>query len=221
MKLRHFATPAWLLCLASIVAILHATGSGTLALPSFTQDAFSEWASVTSPITITLAILRLVAYIVAIYLLTCATLAALAEALRSHILERVVRFISLPSVRQLNRRVVELSLIGMLAAPTAASASSVNDEIPVLRNLTPAPPVAPVIDLPKVETPAQDTWTVQHGENLWTIAETALQKRIGRAPTEAEIIPFWAALVQENQARLADVDNPDIIYIGQEFKLPR
>lgn len=216
-----FATPAWLLMLATVVAILQWAGNGPLALPTFESAAIDEWLRVTTPVTITLAVLRAISLIVATYLLVCTSLAAIAESLRSRLLARLVHAISLPPVRRLNRRVVELSMVGVLVIPSAASASPINDDVPVLRNLSPASTPEQVVAIPAPVVAGDETWTVERGENLWVIAESALAKRLGRQPTEAEITPFWAALVQENQARLVDVDNPDIVFAGQEFKLPR
>jgi len=63
-------------------------------------------------------------------------------------------------------------------------------------------------------------WEVQPGEHLWAIAERTLAQAWGRAPTDAEIEPYWNDLVAHNRDALADPANPDLVYPGQVFGLP-
>lgn len=62
--------------------------------------------------------------------------------------------------------------------------------------------------------------TVRSGESLWRIASHRLQLTSGRAPTDAEIVPYWRALIEVNRDRLPDRDDPDLILPGQELLLP-
>jgi nucleoid-associated protein YgaU len=55
------------------------------------------------------------------------------------------------------------------------------------------------------------------GDHLWSIAERALSERLGRAPTDAEVTPFWLDVIELNRDRVAD---PDLIFSGQVLRLP-
>jgi hypothetical protein len=61
---------------------------------------------------------------------------------------------------------------------------------------------------------------VEAGESLWSIARDALADRWDRAPSEAEVHDYWQELVEHNRAGLADPDNPDLIFPGDEIGLP-
>ncbi len=63
-------------------------------------------------------------------------------------------------------------------------------------------------------------WVVKPGEHLWSIARWSLEDNWGRPPSDAEIEPYWRAVVQTNRSRLADPNNPDLILPGQELALP-
>lgn len=63
-------------------------------------------------------------------------------------------------------------------------------------------------------------WTVASGDHLWHVAESTLGQHWGRAPTDAEVTPYWSAVVEANRSTLADPDNPDLIFPGQVFVLP-
>ncbi|MEA3019444.1 MAG: resuscitation-promoting factor RpfA [Actinomycetota bacterium] len=117
---------------------------------------------------------------------------------------------------------------GMLVAPMAASATPSSPppvDAPVLRRLPDAqppafseapPPHAAVNDAEN----AREVVTVVAGDHLWAIAERALGARLGRAPSDAEIVPFWTSLIEMNRARLANPADPSLIFAGQELELP-
>jgi len=77
-----------------------------------------------------------------------------------------------------------------------------------------------VVEPPAVAVPKGRAWTTVAGDHLWHIAETTLVEAWGRAPTDAEVTPYWEAVVEANRANLADQANPDLIYPGQVFQLP-
>ena len=64
------------------------------------------------------------------------------------------------------------------------------------------------------------TWEVKRGDHFWAIAEDALTKAWGRAPTNAEITPYWREVVKANRDALLPPDDPDVIYPDQEFVVP-
>ena len=68
--------------------------------------------------------------------------------------------------------------------------------------------------------PADDWVDVEHGDHFWSIAEEALTDAWGRSPTDSEIAPYWADLVQTNNGRLLPPEDPNLIYPEQRFQLP-
>ncbi|HEX3620861.1 MAG TPA: hypothetical protein VHT97_00940 [Acidimicrobiales bacterium] len=92
--------------------------------------------------------------------------------------------------------------------------------------LAPAPPPAtasvPVPDVAAGTSTAviADQWTVRPGECFWTIAESVLAGAWGRAPSDAEIVPYWQRLIAANAGVLAHPGNPDLIFPGQVFSVP-
>ncbi|MEA2828764.1 MAG: resuscitation-promoting factor RpfA [Actinomycetota bacterium] len=65
-----------------------------------------------------------------------------------------------------------------------------------------------------------DRYTVVSGDCFWTIADDLLHLAWGRAPTDAEIVPYWLRLIEANRAELADPKNADLIFPGQIFTVP-
>jgi hypothetical protein len=61
---------------------------------------------------------------------------------------------------------------------------------------------------------------VAPGESLWSIAQDALAHRWEREPTDAEVLPYWQHVIEHNRAALADPDNPDLLFPGDEIRLP-
>ncbi|HEX2849571.1 MAG TPA: LysM peptidoglycan-binding domain-containing protein [Acidimicrobiales bacterium] len=93
---------------------------------------------------------------------------------------------------------------------------------PVMHRLgdgeAPAAAEPPAVTGSPAGTPA--AWTVAPGDSLWRIAERTLAASWGRAPTDAQIAPYWHDLVEANRRRLADPANPDLIFPGQVFEVP-
>ena len=67
---------------------------------------------------------------------------------------------------------------------------------------------------------AQTHWVVQPGDHLWHIAEQTLSTALGRAVSDAEIIPYWKQVIEVNRQALPDPANPDLIFPGMRVALP-
>ena len=108
---------------------------------------------------------------------------------------------------------------GLLVAPLAASADPrprPPAEAPVLHR------VAPEISgdsasLHDPQSPEKSsTVLVAPGDHLWAIAERALATRLGRVPSDAEVVPFWLEVIAHNP----DIPDPDLVFPGTEIRLP-
>lgn len=70
------------------------------------------------------------------------------------------------------------------------------------------------------ESEVRQTVIVEPGDHFWAIAETTLAEAWGRAPSDSEITPFWADLVELNREALLPPEDPNLIYPEQQFTLP-
>lgn len=76
---------------------------------------------------------------------------------------------------------------------------------------SPPPPRGPVVSDPET------TVVVGSGDSFWTIAERVSTVRGGAM---SDVANYWVKLLDANRSRLAQPDNPDLIYPGQQFLLP-
>ena len=159
---------------------------------------------------------------------------------RAGALVRVVDAVTLPSVRRLVQAVVGVSVaagtfVGS-ASTSAAAGASTDPPMPVMRRLgddgpavmqvattvpaaQEAPPVEEAPPAPAPEAAATE-WTVRAGDHFWRVAEEVRAAQLHRAPTDGETDPYWRRLVTANRDRLADRDNPDLLFPGQVLLLP-
>lgn len=78
-----------------------------------------------------------------------------------------------------------------------------------------------LVDSPNPAMPERSSrHEVAAGEHLWVIAEEHLTEAFDRQPDDDEVHTHWKALIEHNRDRLADPDNPDLIYPGQVIELP-
>lgn len=61
---------------------------------------------------------------------------------------------------------------------------------------------------------------VETGDNLWDLSAAQLQAELGHEPSDAETAPYWRHVIEVNRGRLADADEPDLLYPGQTVSLP-
>lgn len=110
-------------------------------------------------------------------------------------------------------------------APTSGSGPVGADEaVPAMRLVTPAPgpslalPGAPA-DVPAV-APSLGVWLVRPGDSLWQIAEAVLERGPGVRGEIDAVHDYWQRLIELNRANLADPANPDLLFSGQQLRLP-
>lgn len=108
-------------------------------------------------------------------------------------------------------------------APPIASPTSEPRAVPTTTPTTAAP--APALDPPPSSSPssppvrAPRRHVVAPGEHLWSIARHALGERLGRVPTDAELVPYWRRVCDANRARLHSGD-VDVVFPGEVLELP-
>ena len=170
-----------------------------------------------------MAVVRVVAAVLATWLLVATTLAILGRVLHVGWLGRLAPV----AVRKL---VAGALAGGLLVTPVAAGATATRTappgvEAPVLERLGPIvpapapapvpPPAAAAPEAPAAVRPR--THVVEPGDHLWRIAAAEVAARLGRRPDDAEIVPYWRELMDANRRIAPD---PDVIRPGQEIDLP-
>lgn len=61
---------------------------------------------------------------------------------------------------------------------------------------------------------------VRPGDSFWRLAERHQASRLGRPPSQAEVVAYWTQLVDLNRHRLVVAGNPDLLFPGQVLHLP-
>lgn len=239
---------AWLAALVAVVAAFTALGAGPFATPALTDgSAWGEWLATTDPLQAVFALGRLAVLGTAWYLLGVTVLAAVARVLRWGRLLQVADLLAVPWVRRLLQSALGLGLataaLTSVPGPSqgggmAQAVASVPGSATTTMQLVTAPGAEhaalrfvgadgveravlrmaePGADGEQAE-PAR--WQVRAGDHLWGIAEAVLAEAWARAPSDAQVVPYWQALIERNRDALVDPANPDLIYPGQEFELP-
>ncbi len=237
----------WTGSVVAIIFVLHRLGTGSLSTPPFTDSTrLQAWMDERDAVTMAFALLRLVALALAWYLLAVTVLGLLARASRIPGLVALTDLGTVPAVRKVLGGIAGIGLTAsaatLLVGPSLAdhpdrgpvavasdeSASSgavVLERLPdgstlVLERLPDGSGTATMRVIGPDEASGPVAWTVVSGDHFWHIAEATLTEAWGRAPTDAEVVPYWRAVIDANRPRLVDPDNPDLIYPGQVFDLP-
>lgn len=213
---------------AAVVVLLGA-GRGELAAPPLSVDGFLRWADARDPVTACVALARVVAIVVAGWLVVVTAVSLIASFLGA---ARVAAATERALPAPVRRVLTGMAGAGMVSVVALGGTSDDRDQE--------APPVAaePLVLLPAdgegtatmsvlpdqtevvaSPTPPADEWTVAAGESFWSIATSVVADALGRTPTDAEVDPYWRALVAANLDRLA-TPNPDLVHPGQVFVLP-
>jgi hypothetical protein len=243
---RALGAVAWLGLLVGMVVALHRMGSGSLSTPPLLdRAALQRWLDGRDAVTVAFAVVRLVALVLGWYLLVVTTVGLAARATRIPALVRLTDLATVPAVR---RALGAVAGVGLSAsAATLMAGSLLPDQAPpagevslseggvvlqrlpdqgdvVLRRLPDQEGSATmrVEDRPGGSegstTPTE--WTARPGDHLWHVAEATLAGAWGRAPSDAEVAPYWQQVVEANRGGLADPGNPDLILPGQVLQVP-
>jgi hypothetical protein len=206
-------------------AALHRLGSDALgAPPARDLDAFVQWVDDRGTIGASMAVLRLVAFVFALYLAVVSGASALVALHPTASSVATLRRVTPAALR----RAIGLGTIAALSVTAASPRAAHADDAPVMVLVETAPPtlvqVAPPAVSPPNPTPLEaspsstpSTWRVERGQHLWGIAAATVQARGGSA---AQVPGYWRTLVETNRDRLVVRDQPDLIFPGQELVLP-
>jgi hypothetical protein len=226
-----------LLASGLIWVLLEGPAAGTSAPPGWALDGVQSWYDQVGPAVVLAALARAVAMAMAVWLLA-ACLVEAAAALRSLAWLRPLADLVAPrALQHLVRGVAGVTAMAGVAVaaappPLADPASVVvmqqlddsGDPPPQIATMTPldAAPTAPSVPATEpVADPADGAIVVvEPGESLWSIAAARLAELTGGSPSEQEVAPYWHRLVELNRDRLVVPDNADLIYPGQELRLP-
>lgn len=86
-----------------------------------------------------------------------------------------------------------------------------------IREVAPAPHSAAA---PEGAAPEPPTWTVEPGDDFWSIAETVVGRPATGPADSSRVAPYWSRLVAANRDRLAVPGDPDLLFPGQVLVLP-
>ena len=239
MRRRSLVAVGWVLGLGLSATALHWAGKGLLAPPPLTEPGrWGIWLEGRPPVAAGFSLVRLAAVAALWYLVGVTFVGAVLRMLGARSLVRVADRFTIGPVRRLLAGSISLGLAGSgllavaapaLRAPVAAAQTTTTTSTPsttvsttavvTMHRLGPAevPPAEVVAPAPTLET---GRWTVEPGECFWSIAESVLAERLGRAPSDAEIVPYWLRLIEVNRGELVHRGDPDLILPGQVFTIP-
>lgn len=237
--MRRTATVVWILALGGVAVALHWAGGGQLVAPPLTEPGrWGAWLDGRPPVVAAFGLLRLVALATLWYTAVATVVGAVLRLVGAAALVRVADRFTIGPVRRLLAGSLSLGLAssGLLAvaAPALRSPVAAAQTAATTTTSTTAGPGAGVVTMHRLgpaETPATPAaapvtrieagrWTVKPGECFWSIAESVLTDRLGRAPTDAEIVPYWHRLIDANRTELVQRGDPDLIFPGQVFTVP-
>lgn len=194
-----------------------------------------EWLASRDEAMVIVGVLRLTVHGCALYLLASTLVACAMQLLPSraaHRLPLLDRLTATPVRRVVNAAFSVGLTVGALSSLTPKSAPT--EPVPVLRmpttstapftTATAEPPAT--VHTPEALDPivtadaSPAAWTVDAGDHFWGIAERLLSAAHGRPADDVEIAPYWRLLVEVNRDRLVDPDNPDLLFEGQELRVP-
>ena len=233
---RLVAAIGWVVGLGLVAAALQWAGRGPLAPPPLGDPGrWGAWLEERTPIVAAFSLVRLLAVGTLWYLVAATFVGAVLRVAGAASLVRVADRFTIGPIRRMLAGSVGLGLAASglvaVAAPavripaavaqttTTTTTTPTEPATVTMHRLSPvdAPVTQVVAPVPKLET---NRWTVKPGECFWSIADSVLTERWGRAPSDAEILPYWRRLIEANRHDLASKADPDLIFPGQVFAVP-
>ena len=234
VALRHLVLAT---VLVAIAVWLWSLGSGELTTPPTSLDAVGAWVDRHDSVTLAFAVVRLEALAFAGYLVALTTASAAVRLLQLPRATRLVERLTLPVLRGMFGGAAALGVIAVPAhvhrpaqsATTTTAVSTPADDPDAHATLhlegaeaAPPAPAPPLPSAPETEpaVPPAETWVVQPGDSLWSIAASHLDDVGGKPATDADVLVMWRRLIDLNRDRLVNPDDPDLIFADQVFELP-
>jgi nucleoid-associated protein YgaU len=228
IALRHLALATGLVV---IVVWLYEIGSDDLSDAPTSLDALAVWIDRHNAVTLAFALVRVEALVLAGYLLVLTAASAVVRLLELPRATRLVDRFTLPFARGVFGGAAALGVMvvpgavhrpAQTATTSTIVTASVEDpdaqatlhlEVPDPEAVAPVPVSAPVPG-------PNDTWVVQAGDSLWSIASAHLADLNGTPPADAQVVVMWNRLIDLNRDRLVNPAEPDLIFADQVFELP-
>lgn len=199
--------------------------------PGVSLDAPRAFIDSDDAVTFVIALVRLVALGFSAYLLVLATMSGIVRWLALPRAVRVVDRLTLPFLRVVLSGAATLGVFAtpptpspfpgpvttVPAAPPAVVAQPQGDDQATL-HLLPAEESS-VADVTPPASSA-DTWTVEPGESFWVIARSHLAATRGSTIDDRAVDAYWRRLIEANRDRLANPDDPNLLFADQELVLP-
>jgi nucleoid-associated protein YgaU len=205
--------------------------SASLPLPEgFSRSEAEQWLLDHGPLLASFALLRGVALVAAVYAAFLGVIGMVAVLAQSAVLAELAVRLTVPSLRPLVAPIAACTLTLGSALPAGAAAAGESPPRPPVMQVSHDAPSgsrgAPVMQLvpgavaPPVPPTTVASYTVTAGDSFWSIAVATLQQATEHAPTDAQVVPYWRALIEANRDRLVVPGDPDLIYPGQTFTVP-
>jgi hypothetical protein len=208
--------------LLAVVAWLWNLGTDDLTTPPTSLDAVAAWIDRHDAVTLAFALVRLEALVLATYLLLLTAVSATARLLALPRATRLVDRLTLPVLRGMFGGAAALGVIAV-PGPLHRLPQVVTAPVPAPDGQATlhldAPESAPAPE-PAAAPAAVDSWVVQPGDSLWSIAASHLADTRGAAASDADVVVMWQRLIDLNRDRLVNPDEPDLIFADQVFELP-
>ena len=234
-RLRGFAFVGALLG-AEVVAIVVLHRLGQVEGFAEPRRAAVQWLLRAQTEELVAATARVAGLVVAWWLLAATVLSLARRVVPGWRRLRALDWVTPEALRQVIERAVaiglgaSLGLTGIRPAGATASTTRPRVDVPVIRSAAPMEPVAPVAPAPRppnpppsraAAPPGESVVVVRAGDNLWVIAQRALQHEdpVAGAITAAEIAPYWRRVIAANTAGLRSHD-PNLIFPGERVVLP-
>ena len=220
---------------------LHELRRRVAAPPVWSPHELAPWIERHGAATLAVALARVAALSVAVYLVVISATAVTFDVLRwgpswpARLTPKLLRgmvglgiagTLSVPSLAAAGANDVPV-LVQVATAPTSSTTPPAPTLVRVGPTAAPAPSTTtappPVAASSSSERPPRDrvtTWQVRPGDHFWSIAEATLTAHGIDAADDATIARYWRVLVDANRDRLVVAGNADLIMPGQQLVLP-